>query len=360
MVLLSRESSRRTPPVHAATELARAAMAADRGRATLRRFLLEGAAQARAVQNEEAVSEYFIGVDGGGTRTRAVVLNGAGEEIARAEGAAALADPGDPEAAAVPIAEVTRAAADAAGIPLPCDVLWAGIAGAGRETVRSSVEMAVDRLGVARRTCVGTDVEAAFHAAFRDRPGILLVAGTGSVAWGRNESGQQGRVGGWGTLLGDEGSGYAIGLESLRRVARDADGRGPETQLREAILSDLGLDGADALVSWTAEAGKGDIAALVPVVVDSSRRGDAVAGEILVKAVEELAGHVLTLLANLGPWSQPPRVALSGGLLGPGGPLRRAMEVTISEQRLPMVEESPDPALGAAWLAKEMGTAKAR
>jgi glucosamine kinase len=303
------------------------------------------------------VGEHYIGVDGGGTRTRAVVLNAEGEEMARVEGGAALADPRDPAAAAVPIAEVARAAAGAAGTTLPCAALWAGIAGAGRETVRSSVEMALDRLGVARRTHVGTDVEAAFHGAFQDRPGILLVAGTGSVAWGRNEGGQQGRVGGWGSLLGDEGSGYAIGLESLRRVARNADGRGPETQLREAILTHLGLDGVDALVSWTAEAEKGEVAALVPVVVDSSRRGDAVAGEILVQAVEELSGHVLTLLANLGPWRQPPRVSLSGGLLSSGGPLRRAMEVAISEQRLPLLEQDPDAALGAAWLAMGMGAA---
>ena len=195
-------------------------------------------------------------------------------------------------------------------------------------------------------------MEAVFHDAFGDGPGILLIAGTGSIALGRHETGREGRVGGWGSLLGDEGSGYAIGLEALRRVARNADGRGPETRLREAVLSRLSLDGVDALVAWSAQAEKAEIASLVPAVVESSRRGDAVAGEILVKAVEELSGHVLTVLTNLGPWSYPPGVALSGGLLQPGGPLRRAIEVAMSEQRLRLVDREPDAALGAAKLAR--------
>ena len=306
------------------------------------------------------MGEWFIGVDGGGTRTRAVVLDGEGREVTRAEGPGSLADPRRPEAAAEAIAATVRDAAVTAGADLPCTGLWAAIAGVGRETVRSSVEMALERMGLARHVRVGTDVEASFHDAFADGPGILLVAGTGSVAWGRNEAGREGRVGGWGSLLGDEGSGYAIGLDSLRRVARNADGRGPETQLREAILSYLGIEGADELVTWASQADKSEIAALVPVVVESSRRGDAVAGEVLVKAVEELSGHALTVLMNLGPWSFPPRIALAGGLLEPGRPLRRALEVSLSEQRLRLLPRQPDAAMGAAKQARELAVRAAR
>ena len=295
---------------------------------------------------------WFIGIDGGGTRTRAVVLDGEGRELARSQGGAALADPHHPQHAAAALASTARAAAAEAGLALPCTALWAGIAGAGRETVRSSVEMELERLGVARQVRVGNDADAAFHAAFGEGMGILLVAGTGSVAWGRNQEGREGRVGGWGTLLGDEGSGYAIGLESLRRVARTADGRGVETQLLEAILDHLGLASAEELITWTSQAEKARVAALVPVVLESSRRGDAVAGEILVKAVEELVGHVLTILANLGPWSFPPQVALAGGLLRQGSMLRRAVEVALSEHHLKVIPGDPDAALGAARRAR--------
>jgi len=300
------------------------------------------------------MSEFSIGVDGGGTRTRAVVVDEEGRELARAEGEAALADPVRPEVAAGAIADTVRRAAAEAGTELPCSALWAGVAGTGRETVRSGLEIALGRMGLARRVHVGTDVEAAFHDAFGDGRGILLVAGTGSIAWGRNDDGREGRVGGWGTLLGDEGSGYAIGLESLRRVARNADGRGPETQLRDAILGATGIATIDELVGWAAGADKADIAALAPVVSESSRRGDAVAGEILVKAVEELSGHVLAVLTNLGPWRFPPSVSLGGGLLGKGGPLRRAVEVAMSEHRLTIRPDEPDAARGAAALARRL------
>jgi glucosamine kinase len=301
------------------------------------------------------MSDWFIGIDGGGTRTRALALDELGNELARVEGPAALADPRAPGAAALPIAEVARSAAKAAGRLLPCSALWAGIAGVGREATRAAVEQAVEREGLARRLRVGTDARAAFYDAFEGGPGILVIAGTGSVAYGRSEAGRDARVGGWGTLLGDEGSGYAIGLEGLRRVARAADGRGDPTVLEETMLQHLGLSGADGLIAWTANAQKSDIAALVPVIVDASRKGDGVAREILTTAVDDLVRHVRTLLTTLGPWERPPSVALTGGVLAAGRPLRRPVEEALARQHLPLLERELDPTLGAAKLARTIG-----
>jgi len=297
---------------------------------------------------------WVVGVDAGGTRTRAVVVDEEGRELARAEGGAALADPHAPEQAAETIAAVSRDAADRAGVPLPCAALWAGVAGVGRETTRSGVEQALARMGLAERVRVSTDVEAAAADAFGSGPGILLVSGTGSIGWGRAEDGTLGRVGGWGSLIGDEGSGYAIGLEALRRIARTVDGRGPGTELQTAVIQSLGLEDAQDLIQWAAEADKGAVAALVPVVAQASRAGDAVAGEILVMAVEDLEGHVLTLLDTLGPWTEPPRLALCGGLLDPGRPLRRAMESALAGLHVRLVGRPLFPALGAATLAREL------
>jgi glucosamine kinase len=306
------------------------------------------------------MSDWFIGIDGGGTNTRAVVLDDAGRELARVRGSAALADPLDPEAVALPIAQVACSAADAAGLALPCTALWAGIAGVGRETVRAPVQRAVEREGIAGRVHVGTDSQAAFHGAFGEGPGILLVAGTGSVARGRNESGREVRVGGWGSLLGDEGSGYWVGLECLRSVVRAADGRGGRTRLTDGVLASLGIDAPDALVTWAAAADKAQVAALVPLVVDASRAGDAVADDILARAIEDLSAHVLTLGAALAPWSSAPRVGLTGGLLQPGGPLRLSMEAALSQHRLRLVGHEPDPAVGAARLAQGLTGATRR
>ncbi|MCG6957471.1 MAG: hypothetical protein LJF04_15890 [Gemmatimonadetes bacterium] len=297
------------------------------------------------------MSRYVIGVDGGGTRTRAVVLDRDGKEVARAEGDAAVADAAAPAPAASAVAAVCSAASRAAGIDLPVNVVWAGLSGAGREAARSAVEVELGRTGVARVARVGTDVLAAFHDAFADGPGVLLIAGTGSIAWGRAEDGREGRVGGWGRHIGDEGSAYAIGMDALRRVAKNADGRAPETALREAILSHLNLAEVDDLVQWTGTAERAKVAELAPVVAASATTGDGAAEEIIHHALDELERHVLAVLENLGPWHTPPRVALAGGLLRPGRALRAPMEAVLARHGVPVLEREIDPAMGAGRLA---------
>jgi glucosamine kinase len=300
-------------------------------------------------------TNWFVGVEADSTRTRAVILDGLGTELGTLDGPGAFTHAEDPNAAAFPIAELVRRASTLADQELPCTALWAGVSGTSRGTVIGSIEIELQRAGLASNVHVDSGAEAAFHDVFGDGAGILLVAGTGSEGRGRNAAGAGARVGGWGSLLGDEGSGYAIGLESLRRVARDEDGRGPETKLRDAILSRLELSGVDALVRWAATADRATVARLTNVVVDSSRTGDAVAGDILVRAVEELSGHVHAMLTNLGPWEMPPSVSLSGWLIRKGGPLRRAMELALSEHQLVVVDRDPDAARGAAKLAFVMG-----
>jgi glucosamine kinase len=298
----------------------------------------------------------YVGVDGGATRTRAVVLDGQFQERARAEVGATAVDARYPERAAEVVAHLVREALAMAGAGSRTDALWVGLAGAGRETARAGVEQVLAGLDLAEHLRVGTDLDASFEDAFADRPGILVVSGTGSVALGRSERGRVARVGGWGSLLGDEGSGYAVGLEGLKRVLRDVDRRGAETQLRTALMRAIGLEDPGELVVWAHDATKGDIAGLVPVVAESARNGDAVAGEILVRAVEELEGHVLTLLETLGPWHARPSVGLGGGLLDPGGPLRRGMEAALDRHRIALVERRLDAAQGAARLAIRMAT----
>lgn len=305
------------------------------------------------------MSPVFVGVDGGATRTRCVVMDPERGELARTEGPAGAADPRFPERAAAAAAQVVMQAVGEAGLTLPVDALWVGLAGTGRETTRAAVEVELARQRLADRLGVGMDVEAAFADAFADDPGILVVSGTGSVGWGRGPDGTLGRVGGWGSILGDEGSGYAVGLDALRRVVRDADGRGPGTGLRAAILEELGMEAPPELIPWASSAHKSAVAALVPVVARVARSGDTVAGEILVRAAEELDGHVATLLETLGPWPSPPTVALTGGLLGPGGPLRRGMEEALARHPVPVLDRELHPASGAAWLARRLWQADA-
>lgn len=300
------------------------------------------------------MSAFFIGVDGGGTGTRAVVLDAEGLEVGRASGYAAVADALRPGLAAGAVHDVCLTAAQAVGRSLPADGVWAGLSGAGREAARSAVEMELGRLNVGATVRVDTDVKAAFHDAFADGPGVLLIAGTGSIAWGRAEDGREGRAGGWGHHIGDEGSGYALGKEALRRVTRHADGRAPATDLLHRVLEHLRLDRVEDLVAWVNEAERSEVASLAPLVVETARSGDGVAGEMVQRAIEELEGHVLAVLENLGPWAAPPPVALSGGLLQPGGPLRSAVEDALEKHRVRVVQRVLDPALGAARLARSL------
>lgn len=294
-----------------------------------------------------------VGVDAGGTAFRALVVGPDGAELSRGQVPSARWIAGLPGPAITAIRAVVEQACARAEVELPVPSLWAGMAGAGREAVRAELEAALARSGIARRVGVGTDVEAAFEDAFRSGPGILLMSGTGSIAYGRADDGREARVGGWGSLLGDEGSGYAIGVEAMRRVARSVDGRGPRTALGGRVLARLRLNEPEELIPWSSAAPRSEIAALVPEVEAAAASGDEVAGQILVQAVAELEVHVLTLLASLGPWAHPPTVALGGGLLQPDGPLRRPMERVLRSHGLPGLDRALDPTRGAARRAAD-------
>ena len=136
-----------------------------------------------------------MGVDGGGTRTRVALVDGAGRECARAEGPPTLIDPADPKATMGVIVDLCREVAATGGAEPPVEGLWAGIAGAGTELMRGVVETALGEAGLSLRTSVGADAEATFHDAFPSGPGILLISGTGSIALAR---GADARKFGWG------------------------------------------------------------------------------------------------------------------------------------------------------------------
>lgn len=295
----------------------------------------------------------YVGVDGGGTHTRAVVVDRAGRVLGRAEGGGSVVRVDAPARAARAVIDTVRSAAKVADAELPATTLWAGLAGAGSREARVTVERELAGAGLAEDVIVGTDVEAAFQDAFGDGPGVLLIAGTGSIAWARDAEGETERVGGWGDRLGDEGSGFSIGLEALRSVARAEDGRGEATRLHGAVLEELGLSDPADLVAWAATASKAQVAGLVPVVAAAAREGDAVAAHILDRAVAELTEHLAAVVGRGGSGGSAPEVVLWGGLLQPGGSLRAAMEKALDRLPVRLAKRDVDPALGAATLARK-------
>ncbi|HEX5726012.1 MAG TPA: BadF/BadG/BcrA/BcrD ATPase family protein, partial [Longimicrobiaceae bacterium] len=186
-----------------------------------------------------ARARVFAGVDGGGTRSTLVLADEHGRELARRVGPSGLVDPRRPTATAGMLARLLRAALRTARVSERPAALVAGLAGVGNQAEREQVQEALVASAVAERVQVRTDGEIALEGALGGGAGILLIAGTGSVAYGRGEDGRLERCGGWGMVVGDEGSGWALGRAGLAAALRAADGRGPATRLLPRLLEAL-------------------------------------------------------------------------------------------------------------------------
>src|SRR6059036_3857274 len=181
------------------------------------------------------------------------------------------------------------------------------------------------------------DGEVALSTAFADGTGIIVSAGTGSVAYARDPAGQLHRAGGYGWQLGDEGGGYWLGRRALDIAARSQDGRGEGSTLLARLLSALGLQHFDDLVRWAAMATPAQMAALAPHVLNAAREGEVVARQAVDDAARELVELAATLARHF-PGTGPVPVAIAGGLLMPQSPLtaafRERLGATLKRARL--------------------------
>jgi N-acetylglucosamine kinase len=191
------------------------------------------------------------------------------------------------------------------------------------------------------------------------REGVVVIAGTGSIAVGYDGTGRTVRAGGWGHILGDEGSGYQIAQRGVNAATRARDGRGPATSLLESLPKAAGVASLEDLASriylegWTAA----QVAALAPVVLDAAAAGDAVARGLVAAAGHELSRAAVAVVRGLGR-DEGARfeVVLSGGVFGGSAELVEAVREEINafapgaDVHLPKKE----PVVGAAWLALEV------
>jgi glucosamine kinase len=306
----------------------------------------------------------FLAIDAGGTKTQCVIgdetrVLGRGaagtvklmrvpEQEATARLQAMLAEAA--AAADVSLEQVTRTCFGLAGISIPAVREWA------RRTVSTEVAGELILCG---------DEEIALDAAFAGGPGILVIAGTGANAIGRSESGEIFGAGGWGPVLGDEGSGYWIGLEAIRAALRAQDtigiGSAPTCLLRE-VERHWGLGSLAELVALgnqRTSPGAPDFAELAPVVARCAEEGDSLAAGILQRAGEELAELVALVHRKMcgrtaGGDAAPVGVAFSGSVLAQIGAVRAAMEsrLAMSTPAARIGESAVDPLDGALWRAR--------
>jgi N-acetylglucosamine kinase-like BadF-type ATPase len=296
---------------------------------------------------------FVLGIDAGGTKTVCLVADEQGRVLGSARGPGAnLASLGELEVEKVLHEVMEQAMLGQSGAPA---VICLGIAGVDRAEDAAIIRSIMRRIGNKAPVLVVNDALIALEAGAGDGPGIVLIAGTGSICYGRNERGQAARAGGWGYILADEGSGWWMGQRAIQAVMRQADGRGPATSLTSRVLAHFGVTDASMLVFevYYHDPRRRLIAGLGPALQASVDEGDAVAREIVADAAGELALAARSVAEKLEMRGAQFPLVLSGGAFRVVTSLladltsRVAEVVPRGQPRLLDVE----PAMGAVRLA---------
>ncbi len=266
---------------------------------------------------------YFLGMDGGGTRTTAWLADGRGRVVARA-----ASGPSNPlkvgfEAAQREIFRAGRSAIQKAGLkPRRLDSVCLGLAGVDRPPVHRRLLAWLRRSIPARSHLLTSDAHIALCAAIGNCPGAIVISGTGSIAYGRNARGCTLRSGGWGTVFDDAGSGYDLGRKAVAAALRDLDGRGPRTQLGAKICRALGLRDITQVVLRPLTPQQ--IAGLFPLVLEAAIKQDLVARRLCAEAGRDLAELAVALLKRLGWQRRAVPVVCAGGVFRSSQMIRRS------------------------------------
>lgn len=295
---------------------------------------------------------YFLGVDGGQSSTTSLIGDETGHILGRGEAGPSnhvASEAGREKLEAALSASISQAAR-AAGIAEPVEFAGACLGMSGGAADKRDIIASMVR---AARLEVTDDARIALAGATGGEPGIIVIAGTGSIAYGRNGAGRAARAGGWGYIFGDEGSGFDLVRQALRAILRHEEGWGPATALRQGLLEATGAASANELLHWfyTRDYPRDRVAALAPLVDQAAAAGDPVARQLLQQAGQELALLVSSVRSQLFVADESVYVATVGGLF---------RSPILAERFRTLVELEPgstagpgrhEPAAGALMLA---------
>jgi N-acetylglucosamine kinase-like BadF-type ATPase len=258
----------------------------------------------------------YLGIDGGQSATKAAVGDETGRVLGRGVAGPCNhvgADKGREKLEGAIRASVAEALAEA-NLPVASLAFRAACCGMSGGPVDKQAILA--ELLNAERLEVTTDAHVALWGGTAGAPGVVVIAGTGSIALGDNARGETARAGGWGYIFGDEGGGFDLVRQALRAALRAEEGWGPETSLRRKLLEACAAPDANALLHWfyTSDWPRPRIAALAPLVNEAAEEGDGEAARILEQAGRNLADLALAVQLQLFPAPQKPPVAMVGGL----------------------------------------------
>jgi N-acetylglucosamine kinase-like BadF-type ATPase len=271
-----------------------------------------------------------LGVDGGATKTAAAVLRVADRHAYGALAGPSNSDAVGPAAAQKAVEEAIAGALQAAELD-GGQIEAAVLALAGTSTDRLRLEL-MREFGF-RSVYLVNDVVGAWAAGTAGRPGIAVVSGTGSHVFGVNDRKETWKCGGWGHILGDEGSGYWLGLHAMKAALAARDGSGPPTSLLEAALEHYGLERIELLpdLVYGKPLMKSEIAALAARVADRAAAGDEIALQLFGHAARDLARQTAGVITWLGLGDVPFPVATAGSVFRTGPLLLEPFHRAISE-----------------------------
>lgn len=294
-----------------------------------------------------------LGIDAGGSKTVALLADAAGRVLGRAQGGGAnLRTHG--ELGVEKILHGLLEELGEPGGPRP-EAVALGIAGADRPEDDAVLRAILRRLGFRDRVVVTNDARIAFVAGSPGRVGLALVCGTGSIAWGRNARGDVARAGGWGWHLGDEGSGFWIGVRAVREALRASDGRGPSTRLQESLIAHFEIARPEQILRavYDGEFPRHRVADFAVRVEEAALSGDEAARSILAAASNELVLAAASVRERLGLSGSPHDVVLSGGTFRAVPTLEAAVAERLAAPGARIEKLREEPAAGAVRLAVE-------
>ncbi len=296
---------------------------------------------------------HVLGIDAGGTKTVCLLANDRGEVLAQTRASGAnLQVMGEFGVEKILHRVMDETLGD---LDIKLDAICLGIAGVDRPRDAQTIRDVMRRIGQKTRTVVVNDALVALVAGAGEQAGVVVVAGTGSIAYGHDAEGRAARAGGWGYLLGDEGGGFWIGRAALSAVVRQFDQRGPATLLTDLVLAHMHLSTPAEVIHAIYDRGlqRHAIAGLAGVVQRAMEAGDAVAGEILDRAATELAAAASSVVTRLGMRGDVFPTVLAGGMFTGIPSLVTAVTTRLAEvaPRSEVRRLEIEPANGAVTLA---------
>jgi N-acetylglucosamine kinase-like BadF-type ATPase len=312
---------------------------------------------ATELKNNKVTMKYLVGIDGGATKTDCVVTDFDGNVLYKCSGGPAnFLIIGTDKVCNTLFNLITECKIKLNADYNDFQYIILGTTGAGRRSDAEKLENAFKEFaklkGITLNFYVDSDARIALEGAFSGMPGSILIAGTGSIMFGKDVNGKIHRIGGYGRFIGDQGSGYNIGRKGLSAIAKFYDGRGDHTMLTRIFTDKFKIDTPEGLIVAIYK-NNFDIASIAPLVIEAAEKGDQVCNAIVQEETDELILHILAMIKKINLLEF--KLALIGSLITTDNYYSRIFRKKIEMLAVKVFIKTPElsPAMGAVLMAKK-------